>query len=115
MELIDLHDDLGKSIRAYRKKIADGQEVTVETLLSAVGDMQLDIEDTLERHGVEAFEAEGEQFDPKLQSALKTVPCSDETQHRVIVERLRKGFRYEERILRPEAVSAYKFEKADQP
>lgn len=108
MDIIGLHDDIGKTARAYREKLAGGAAVTPEKLIGVIEDFQIDIEDILERHSVEAYEAEGDRFDPQRQRVLKPVACEDPDRHGQIAVRLRKGFRYEDKVLRPELVSVYR-------
>jgi len=110
-DMIDIHDEIGKTVRAFREKIAKGDSVAVDAVLRSVEGLQVDVEDALARHGVEAFQTDGDQFDPKSHRALKTVPCEQEQDHGRIVERLRKGFAYEGKVLRPEVVTVLKFQK----
>lgn len=108
MDMIDFHDQVGKTVRAFRDKIAQGEAVEAETVLMNVEGFQDDIEDALARHGVEAFQTESDRFDPRYHRALKTAPCAHEGEHGLIAERLRKGFAYGEKVVRPEVVTVLK-------
>lgn len=65
------------------------------------------IEDILYRQGVEPFEVEGDDFDPRRQRAVATVPTDDAARNRTIAARHRKGFRAGDRVIRAEVVSVY--------
>lgn len=97
LDLIQLHDDLGK--RA---------EVLGEGATSALlRDYQQGIEDILYRQGVEPFEASDEWFDAKRQRVVSTVPTDEVELNKRIAARIRRGFTSGEKVIRPELVSVY--------
>ncbi len=104
VDLIQLHDDIGKMVAAQGP--AEGE---VARLLEIMQGYQQAIEDILDRQGVEAFQEEGETFDPRRQRAVATVPTDDPGLAKTIAGRLRKGFRTVsgDRLIRPEIVSVY--------
>jgi len=51
----------------------------------------------------------GEQLVAQRQRATKTIATDVAEQHGRVAEKLRKGFAYEGRVLRPETVVTYKF------
>lgn len=61
------------------------------------------LEQALARHGVVAFSALGEKFDPALHEALMQVPSADRPAGTVVMEHAR-GFKMHERLLRPAMV-----------
>ncbi|MFO0953942.1 MAG: nucleotide exchange factor GrpE [Isosphaeraceae bacterium] len=103
IDLIQLHDDMGKV--ASPANDAQGPGRMVELLQG----FQQGIEDILYRQGVEPFQLEGDQFDPRRQRAVSTVPTDDPTRARTVAARLRKGFQAGERVIRPEIVSVYSY------
>lgn len=116
IDLIQLHDDIGKMIEARTAAEADAErQVAVRGLLESI---QVAIEDILYRQGVEPFVAEGDAFDPRRQRALATVPTDDPARNKSIAARLRKGFQAGDKLIRPELVSVYTHRpaaSADQP
>jgi molecular chaperone GrpE len=105
VDLIQLHDDLGKMIEA---RTPDGAEperaVAVRGILESI---RTAIEDILYRQGVEPFALEGDSFAPHKQRAVSTVPTGDPGRNKTIAARLRKGFQAGERLIRPEIVSVF--------
>ena len=97
LDLIDLHDNLGKWTNAGAD--APGRV--------SFADLQGDLEDILYRNGFETFTVPEDLFDPRRQRALRTVPTVDATCDKRISERLRKGFLYGGKIIRPECVAVY--------
>ncbi|HEU5115279.1 MAG TPA: nucleotide exchange factor GrpE [Isosphaeraceae bacterium] len=99
IDLIQLHDDIGKMTDAQ----ADGPSEASSMLVS----IQQGIEDILYRHGVEPFSTDTETFDPRRQRAVATVPTDDPKMTKVIAIRVRKGFASGEKIIRPELVKVF--------
>ncbi len=58
---------------------------------------------TLERHGLEAIEPMGEPFDPQWHEAMSAQP-SDEHPAQTVLMVMQKGYRLNERLLRPARV-----------
>jgi molecular chaperone GrpE len=106
VDLIQLHDDIGKMIEAQADR--DGE---VGRLLDVMRGVQQGIEDILYRQGVEPFVAEAETFDPRRQRAVATVPTDDPAANKTVAVRHRKGFQAGERVIRPEIVSVYALKK----
>ena len=69
IDLIQLHDDIGKMIDARSAGDGDAdRNVAVRGMLESI---QMAIEDILYRQGVEPFAAEGDEFDPGSQRARR--------------------------------------------
>jgi molecular chaperone GrpE len=136
IDLIQLHDDIGKMIEARNAlqrgtsaaavasdseadpASIDGQppSAAAATLVpesesddasDLLRSIQTGIEDILYRQGVEPFQETGEMFDPRRQRAVATVPTSEPDRTRMVAGRLRKGFTAGEKVIRPEIVSVY--------
>jgi molecular chaperone GrpE len=105
IDLIQLHDDLGKMAEA----VAEGREIQL------LRDVQQGLEDILYRQGVEPFRTEGETFDPRRQRAVSTVATDDPEQAKRIAARLRPGFFLEEKVIRPELVSVFALNRSATP
>jgi len=103
--IVRLHDDLGRSVAALRQKPVE--ELTPETLFRQLADFQDDVELLLGQHGVERFEAIGEELDPRRQTVARTVPTDDPGRIGRIAERVRPGFEQGEKILQKERVAVF--------
>lgn len=104
--MIRMHDDLGQMIEGHPDD--EGQSESTRKLLKLLVNLRDDIEDLLNVNGVQAFSVEGSsEFDPKQQRVLNRVGTSDPQLDRHIAQRLRKGFIFNERVIRPEIVAVY--------
>ena len=114
VDLIQLHDDIGKMVDA--QEVAEGEAgAEVRRLLGLIRGTQQGIEDILYRQGVEPFALEGDAFDPRRQRALSTVPTDDPDCGKRVAARLRKGFQAGDKVIRPEMVTVYSFKVAATP
>lgn len=102
LDLIQLHDDIGKIIAAAAEPAA-----AESRLLEQMRGFQQGVEDILYRQGVEAFSLDSDEFDARRQRAAATVPANDPSLSRRVCARLRKGFASGEKVIRPEVVSVY--------
>lgn len=105
IDLIQLHDDVGKMAESLRSE--DGVPFDAARAASHMKGIQQGIEDILYRQGIEPFQHESESFDARRQRAVATVATSDPDQARRVAERLRKGFVAGEKVIRPEVVSVF--------
>lgn len=109
IDLIQLHDDIGKMIDA-----ATGDEpIDPLRLRQILEGIQQGLEDVLDRQGVEPFAADGPGFDPRKQRAVATVATDLPERNKLIAARLRKGFQAGERVIRPEIVSVFAYKTSD--
>ena len=60
--------------------------------------------DVLTKAGLEAIKAEGETFDPNFHEAVMQTPSTEHPEHTIIAE-LQKGYKLEDRVLRPSLVN----------
>jgi len=107
IDLIQLHDDIGKMIEAQPADEPDRAAAIRGTLES----IRTAIEDTLYRQGVEPFQNEGQDFDPRRQRSVTTVPTDDPERNKTIAGRLRPGFQAGDKLIRPEIVSVHILKK----
>lgn len=105
IDLITMFDDLQKVIDTLQIKSPLTESQEMQNLQS----FQETIEEILYRNGVEVFEAEGDMFLANRQRVLKVIETADSVQDKRVARRVRKGFCYENRVLRPEIVEIYKF------
>ena len=110
LDLIAMYDDLGRIVDDTQAKHSD---VSSNQVIQNFVSCQETIEEMLRRNGVDAFCVEEGMFVPSRQRVLKVLITSDPTQDKQIARRVRKGFSYENRVLRPEIVDIYKYAPAD--
>ncbi len=103
--LVRLHDDLGKVVAALGRRPAE--ELTPERFFNAFDGFADDVELLLGQHGIEAYSAPGEEFDPRRQTALRTESTDDSDLVGTIAARLRPGFSEGETLLQKERVAVY--------
>jgi molecular chaperone GrpE len=82
----EVNDEAGASLKK-------GIEMVRESLVNA-----------LQEEGVVEIEAEGKTFDPNLHQAVQTIPASEEAPAETIVQVLQKGYKLQDRVLRPAMV-----------
>ena len=107
IDLIQLHDDIGKMIEARTSENSEARDAL--PFRGVLESIQTGIEDILYRQGVEPFVVEGNDFDPRRQRAVSTVPTDDAATAKTVAARLRKGFQAGEKVIRPEIVTVYAF------
>jgi len=106
LDLIGLFD----RIEVLRDRPTLGAEFRID--LESLGREVLQI---LGHQGVFPMENTPSQFDETLQEAVDTVEVYDPEQDKTVTEAARKGFVYQERVLRPEMVVVAKYvKKGDQ-
>jgi len=107
IDLIQLHDDIGKMVDARTKPPGDDDHSPdPRSLLEPI---QTAIEDILYRQGVEPFAVEGTEFDPRRQRAISTQATDDPALNKHVAARVRKGFCSGDKLIRPEIVTVFTF------
>ena len=89
-ELITLYDEL------------EGVQVRLASVLEQI----------LGRWGVLAFSEAGDEFNAQRQDVIGEVPTNDPALANRVGQRLRKGFTFEDSVLRPELVALYRYSGA---
>ena len=110
LDLIAMYDDLGKVVDDMQAKDSNS---FLHQIIQNFSSFQETIEEMLRRNGVDAFCVEESAFVPSRQRVLKALTPADPTQDKQIARRVRKGFSYESRVLRPEIVDIYKYVPAE--
>lgn len=96
-DLLDILDDFDRAMENLPDEVADHEWV------GGVALIQRKLETQLGQMGVAEIEAEGETFDPELHEAVMQREDPDHEAGQII-EVLRKGYRLEDRVLRPSMV-----------
>ncbi len=111
VDLIQLHDDIGKMIEAMGDADSDDAGPHRMHLQS----IQTALEDVLYRQGVEPFTVETDHFDARRQRAIATVPVDDANLNKTVAARVRKGFQAGDKLIRPELVTVRTFRPPTDP
>jgi len=121
--ITSLHDELQKHREDLHFKILRSFALDVLSLydemkttssqtpdsLNVFASVLQDTEDVLARYGFEIYEQESETYDRSLQKVQKTEATEQPELNGCVAQRLRKGLRYESRIVRPEIVNVYRY------
>ncbi len=99
-----MYDDFGKLIESLSHNGVDSSQ-TLDNLRS----FQETIDDILRRNGAESYSLEEDSYTPVKQRVLQVIETNDPAQDKKIARRIRRGFEYEGRVLRPELIAMYKF------
>ncbi len=105
IDLIQLHDDVGKMIEA--RPACEAGSAPAGDVRGILESIQTAIEDILYRQGVEPFALEGNEFEPRKQRAISTLATDDAALAKTVAGRLRKGFAAGEKLIRPEIVTVF--------
>ena len=74
----------------------------VKNLVIGIKAIEKELMDALEKNGVTIFESLNQKFDPELHQAVSKV--NSEKEEGIIVEEMQKGFKIDQRLLRPAMV-----------
>lgn len=107
LDIIQTIDDIQKTQNAFYEK--DPTEENYQKLLKALGSTILDLQDVLYRQNIERYCCEGNTVDTKRQKVVKTIKTDDPEKHNTIAEKLAPGFESENKVIRPERISIYKY------
>jgi len=105
IDLIAVHDDLGKLIDGLSFQAT---EYELAQMIDNLKSFQATIEDILFRNGVESYCLDSDTYVPSKQRVFQVIDTTEPAQDKQIARRLRKGFEYEGRVLRPELVATYR-------
>ena len=107
LDIIQTIDDIKKTQSAFSEK--EPTEENYGKLLKALGSTILDLQDILYRQNIETYSCDSEKVDVKRQKVVKTIQTDDPEKHNTIAERIAPGFESENKIIRPERISIYKY------
>lgn len=103
--MIQIHDDAGTVLRALAEE--PPEELTTDRLLGLLESFHKGIEIVLAQNGIDAYSEPGDEFDPRRQKIIDTVPTTDEQQCGHVADHVRSGFERGDRILLKERVAIY--------
>lgn len=108
LDMISLYDDMGRLMERMSNEVTAASD-QVRLLMQHVKVFQETVEEILRRNGLESFTLEEDLFLPNKQRSLKTIPTPDPSLDRRIARRVRRGFAYEDMVLRHEIVEIYRY------
>ncbi|BCL77977.1 nucleotide exchange factor GrpE [Ktedonobacteria bacterium brp13] len=118
LDLIDMYKDLERLIESLQQNIVQEDEAEESTgqqstrvFIKNLQSFQESIETILARYDVEAYELEGDSYTPAQQMIIRVHTTNNPALDKHIARRVRKGFRYEQRILRKEMVDVLSYKE----
>ncbi len=96
--------DLLSTIDNLERALEHAQSGDEANIIDGVDMVLNQIHDTFEKHGIEVFDAEGNEFDPELHEAIQQVETTEHTSG-TVVEQFQRGYQIHDRLLRPAMVS----------
>jgi molecular chaperone GrpE len=96
--LLSVKDNLERALHYAGSSEAEG-----ESLMEGVRLTQYQLDQMLQKEGVEPIEAEGQPFDPRLEEAIQSVNDPSVDDH-TVVKVVRTGYTYADEVLRPAQV-----------
>lgn len=105
LDLTRLYDDLNQLVMNYSKPEQPLEDRIVSDLQTFVEE----IEQIVSRYGFELYQVDTEIFDRSLQKVQKVEKTEQPDLDKQVIERVRPGLRYGDRVVRPEEVIAYRY------
>ncbi len=107
-DLIAMHDDITDALTADEAgSMAQPAEILAELRESLL--------ETLSRNGVVSYSADSPELDRTRQRVIDVTPAEDPALDRRVARRLRAGFEYDGRVLRPEWVVVHRHTPTQEP
>jgi molecular chaperone GrpE len=100
-EVVPALDDLERAIQAAG---LDPEGDSEDGLAHGVLLVFRSLREGLKRNGIEGVDPKGEKFDPNQHEALSTLPAAEGGESGRVVEVLQKGYRLDDKLLRPARV-----------
>lgn len=108
LDIIEVRDSILRMAATYLAKPEGEQSIPNKTF----ADYSYDLQDILEKNNVEIYRGTtGDAFAPLRQRVIKKVATADESLHGKVAESLSGGYSYGGKILSPEKISVYVYEK----
>lgn len=111
VELIMLYDSLERIINSHSLE-QDLPKEQVATLSNNISNIREELLEILYRRDVVPFEDHPDFLDYKLHKTVKTIPTSEESENNKVEKIVKAGFRWNDKVLRPEEVIIKKYIKS---
>lgn len=103
-DLLAVLDHFEQALKAVKEANAKGER---DSLMKGVEMIAQDLLGALQRHGLSRIDTIGQPFDPHLHEAVAEVETAEQPEHH-IVEEIRPGYRWHDRVLRHAMVKVAK-------
>ena len=108
LDIIEVRDSIQRMAATYLARPEGEQSIPNKTF----SDYAYDLQDILEKNQVEVYRSRpGDSFTPLRQRVLKKVKTGEEGLHGALAESLSCGYAYGGRVLSPEKIAVYVYEK----
>ncbi len=93
VDLLGVLDDFERALNSEDELDIDGVEMIHKKYYK-----------TLKEHGLEEFDAEGEQFDPRFHECVMSVDTKNDDDKDLVIEQFEKGYKLNSKVIRPAKV-----------
>lgn len=112
VDIIQIRDSIINNANIYSQKPQGEQSIPNKMF----ADYAFDMEDILDKNNVTIYQSNiGEDFVPLRQRVIKKMKTDQQELHGKVAECLSNGYEYENRVISPEKVAIYLFEKKIDP
>ncbi|MHC1685764.1 MAG: nucleotide exchange factor GrpE [Clostridiaceae bacterium] len=111
LDLISIKESHEKIIENLILK--ENEELDLFKIMKTFEGFPAEIEDALYRQGIDSYSSEGEVFDAKRHKVIKTVETYDKEKDKKICKSTRKGYIWDEKIIKKEFVQVYVYKDLD--
>ncbi len=106
-DMLAVSDNLRRALEAIPDELKTNGEAGLNGLIEGVEMTERSMLSTLERHGVNKFDAEGQKFDPNFHQAMFEIP-NTAVPNNTVLQVVQAGFTIGDRVLRPAMVGVAK-------
>ena len=107
IDLMLLYDNLERILTA----LSDDEVVSIEQITELLETFKEELLEILYRKDITLFEEHPEYLNYKLHKTIKTIPTNEESENNKVDKIIKMGFRWNDKILRPEEVIIKKYIK----
>ncbi|MEM8837405.1 MAG: nucleotide exchange factor GrpE [Pseudomonadota bacterium] len=106
-DMLSVSDNLTRALDAIPAEARAAADETLKTLLEGVQLTDRDLQQLLNKNGVQRLEPEGEKFDPNFHQAMFEVP-NPQVANGTVIQVVQAGYKIGDRVLRPAMVGVAK-------
>jgi len=110
IDVIKIVDDMRKFASHYNNQPHSEE---TDKFLQYIKNITSDMEDLFSWEGVVPFTCEGDEFDPTRQRIVDKIETDDPAKDKTIAHRLRPGYEWDGKVIRPEMISAFIYQKKE--
>jgi len=110
MNIIQMIDDYNKLKKHYEQ--LNPEELEPLKLLNIISDIPEELNEILYRQNVEPYHTDQGKFDPKKQRVSKKIQTTDSSLDKIVSKKMRPGYIWEDKIMRPEMVEVYVYDNS---